>query len=1254
MNRPVALIRRFVSISGHYKKHEVEFDDLWGVLGRGERLVWGQLRDRYRVVLLAEAGAGKTYELKAEAERMVKGGAAAFFIRIEDIDAQFGDAFEVGSEARFSAWLKHAEEEAWFFLDSVDEVRLETPRSFENALRAFADRIRNARQRAHVFISSRPYAWRSKLDSALIKDLLPFDPPQAEAEDRADEDGVAIVTPTRTGADDEEDSRGLSLFQLAPLDDDDIRLFAGQRGVIDTDAFLDALKRLALLDMARRPFDLEDLAAIWQETGSLDSRLAVVERGLHRRLSPSPGYTGSLRLDRALDGARRLALATTLTSESNIRLPGSSEGGLDAATLLDDWSAPEVGELLGRGAFNDPVYSMVRFRHRETRELLAAQHLAAALPAARAEVEGLIFKDIYDEAVIVPRLRSLLPWLILFDEQIRTRALALDPSIGFEGGDPARLPYDVRRDMLHDIVQRIASGDLRGPDNEQIARIAQPDLATETLARIETYHAQEEVIFFLGRLVWQGAMTEAAERLVPIALDPARSVYSRIVVARAAGTVLGADALLDLWTRLNASGEILPRRLVAELLDVAPTTSASVATLSASFDHVEAGQRFKATGLGAALHSFVDRLPDVSDRAPDQPLRLLLEGLATFLAQGPFVERRECKVSSAFVWLMPVALHVVERLVIGRSAASLSPSALEALHNRWALRHWGGGEEFSEYKTRLGELVPRWIELNDALFWHAVDAARAALEDKAERVTDDWTVSRMGQFWAFDDASFPRTLAWIKSRPFLDDRLVALSRSFRTYVASGRTPGRRRALWRAVRGEATLEDKLSQLMRPPPSQSAKKWRSQERQWSRKRRQREEENSRARTALITRLKADPDLVRAPPGLAAGQISNQQFFLLQSIEGDGVRLSRRAGARWRSLIPEFGEAVAEAFRDGAVRQWRAYTPPLMSEGGNRMSIPYALIFAMAGLEIEAGEDGRGLLNLAAAEAEHALRYAVWELNGFPPWFETLYRAFPEVGFKLIWGETRWALANAAPDQPMHYMLHDLVYHAPWLHIDLAEPIRVWVHEHGAVNDDVLRYSRTIMVGGRLKASQLAELARARLTTPQTPAVQRPSWFGLWVDADADAAIPALEAELGAQDRSSATRFAELFAVNLVGGRRESFQKLGTWRTIDHLKALYVLMHQYIRVEEDIDRADGGVYSPELRDDAQDARSQLFSLLADIPGEAAYRAILALAEEHPEPDYRTFMRQKAHDRAVADSDQVWSFDAILDLEKHWRAER
>lgn len=96
MNRPVPLIRRSTPISPHDQRDDVELEDLRSVPGRGKRAEWRTLRNLHRCVILAEAGAGKTFVLQAEAARLAARGRPAFFIRIDDIDEAFGTAFCLG------------------------------------------------------------------------------------------------------------------------------------------------------------------------------------------------------------------------------------------------------------------------------------------------------------------------------------------------------------------------------------------------------------------------------------------------------------------------------------------------------------------------------------------------------------------------------------------------------------------------------------------------------------------------------------------------------------------------------------------------------------------------------------------------------------------------------------------------------------------------------------------------------------------------------------------------------------------------------------------------------------------------------------------------------------------------------------------------------------------------------------------------------------------------------------------------------
>ncbi len=269
-----------------------------------------------------------------------------------------------------------------------------------------------------------------------------------------------------------------------------------------------------------------------------------------------------------------------------------------------------------------------------------------------------------------------------------------------------------------------------------------------------------------------------------------------------------------------------------------------------------------------------------------------------------------------------------------------------------------------------------------------------------------------------------------------DDPQVALSLAYRIFVDNDRPQPLLSALRKSLVGDTELTTNLANWLDPQESEQMKKMREDSLSRQQKREMRKEEQQRNRSEWIAKIKANPDHICYPPGLESGQISDDQYRLMQEIEKDEMRVSRgEAAANWRSLVPEFGEKVASAFRDAAVAFWRTYSPGLRSEGADASTIPYALIFAMTGLSIEAEERQDFPEGLSPEEVKQALRYMTSELNGFPAWLESVYNAFPEQVLTAVHKELDWELDNSGPDTSHHYILHDLVYYGSWLHAALA---------------------------------------------------------------------------------------------------------------------------------------------------------------------------------------------------------------------------
>ena len=322
-----------------------EFDIRTLRFGKGLR--WADLLDNYRTVILSEAGAGKTEEIRHAAQLLRKEGKSAFFLRLEHIADDFEIAFEEGNLTDFDHWLG-SDEEGWIFLDSVDEARLREPKDFERAVRKISTRLSVALQRTHIVLTSRGTAWRPITDLKLCQQHLKY------------------IKPTSPDADIEEvntSSKEDNSFRIVALDDlgqEQIEIFAKARGIADPKPLMEAIERADAWSMAARPDDLSELVEYWGRNKRIGNRLELMQSSIARRLAErDQNREEALPLSSAdaQTGARSVAAAATMTQESTIRVPDGSENakGIAVAAVLPGWDSKNAQRYL------EDQYSTKRF-----------------------------------------------------------------------------------------------------------------------------------------------------------------------------------------------------------------------------------------------------------------------------------------------------------------------------------------------------------------------------------------------------------------------------------------------------------------------------------------------------------------------------------------------------------------------------------------------------------------------------------------------------------------------------------------------------------------------------------------------------------------------------------------------------------------------------------------------------------------------------------------------------------------------------
>ena len=191
----IELNRDFVSLDAA-RRYGLEDLDMLGLLG-SKSLKWSALLDRTRVVVLAGAESGKTQEFRERVAALREAGSFAQFLTIERLAGDGVEAsLNISERAQFAAW-QASDAPGWFFLDSVDEARI-NHRDIDTALNRFASALGVGYDRARVLLSCRGSAWEGTADLERFMRALPVTA-HHDAPVPAEPDEALFAKPKGTG-----------------------------------------------------------------------------------------------------------------------------------------------------------------------------------------------------------------------------------------------------------------------------------------------------------------------------------------------------------------------------------------------------------------------------------------------------------------------------------------------------------------------------------------------------------------------------------------------------------------------------------------------------------------------------------------------------------------------------------------------------------------------------------------------------------------------------------------------------------------------------------------------------------------------------------------------------------------------------------------------------------------------------------------------------------------------------------------------
>jgi hypothetical protein len=1184
-------------------------------LGWAGSFGWDELLRSQRVLIVSEAGAGKTYKCQAQQAKLWKAGEPAFFL---DLAMLAGSSVREmlggdGEEERLDAWLRSQSAIATFFLDSIDELKL-TLGKFDQALKRLNKAVAGQLGRARIIITTRPVP----IDRELIVRHLPI-PIAGQAEPTAETFADMVMDRSKKKPADDTGPKAWRNVGLMPLSREQTREFAVRQGVSDPDALLADIRQRDAEEFAERPQDLVELCADWREHHRIRSHREQVKTNIATKLNPSIDRKERTELSQesAIEGASRLALAAMLTRKLTLRHNAgsdsvhASEAALDASKILQNWSAETRTTLLERALFGFASYGRVRFHHRSVVEFLSAErlHTLLARGVSIKSIKRLLFTETAQGARTVrPSMRPVAAWLALSSDSVFDDIVAVDPAVVLDHGDPQSLRPAQRVRALEAYVDRYGHGGWLGlsAPRIQVHRFASQEL-TDSVNRLWNQGVENpEVRDVLLQIVASGKLGGCADIAYAAAMDGARTARERSLAIEAL-LQLNDPRLEGLSASVETESVRWPDVMVRHaMLDLFPTFM-PVARLS------EILRRLKEKpGSVGELNYRLPRQIETANISPEY-LDQLRQALTDLIIDGMSWERDKFPhFRTKRPDLMAALIATCRRQAMeGISTDGWIKSSLLAIRL--------SKEDHSE-KSALAELQRTLVELpanaRESAFWKEDTLLRRLHQPKE---LGDWVfeLSRRGGIQLDEE----KDAAWIRKRlsdpnePLDHREMMLWAEMFliRRDAIDHRKllEGLKRFVSDAPSLTTIIDDRLK------PREGSAEIRRMEAEHAKRAKQAERRAAKARASWVMfwrEIARDPDAV-----FAADRAVNTAWNLWQAVERSGQE-SRASGWNRRFIEGQFNKAVADRLRETMMAAWRTDRPTLRSERPDNQKNTFLVRwqFGLAGIAAEA-EESHWAKRLTEAEAELACRYAPMELNGFPSWLESLAVEHPVAVDRVLGAELSLSLREAADANAYSSFLQD-IRHASAIIAALFVPrIGAWLSEVTQVDakpnnlpGQSIRQAIEILIkSGSDDDRRLIEITAIQRLANGLAVPIANVWLSALFHLNPAAGVETLEKGLEATAASKtgegARLFAELFDRD-YGNIGIDLRASGFSPPL--LLRLLRLAYQHVRIEDDAHHE--GSYSPNTRDNAERSRNAVLSALLSTTGAEGWAAKLEMAAD------------------------------------------
>ena len=1185
-----------------------------------------------RVLLISEAGAGKTYECREQAQRLWDAGEPAFVVELAGLAAgDLRSLLDHDEEARLDAWLSSQSDVATFFLDSIDELRL-SPGSFELALKRLKKAIGSKLRQSRVVITTRPIP----LDEQLVRRLLPI-PPAPSTEPREETFAKIAMRGRQTRQVREKDHSAAPDWRtvaLMPLSDAQILEFARIQGVDDPTVLLKDLERRNAQEFTRRPQDLIELCADWREHKRIRNHRDQVAANVRVKLQPRDDRPepAELSVDRAIEGANRLALAMMVTRRMTIRHSAASdviedEAALDPAIILSDWNPNERRALLERPLFGFASYGRVRFHHRSVVEYLAAERLRVLRGQGMSfrALDRLIFAQTKGKTIVRPSKRPIAGWLALAESGIFEMLRDNEPAVLLDEGDPESLTQSQRDQALRAYAKRYGQGGWRGLSvpHIQVHRFASPELADDVIQLWRMGIGNPDVRLTLLHLIEAGRIADCGDIAYGVALDADASVAERLIAVDAM-VAIRDSRLEDIASDVAAADDLWPPETARGVLLGLFPRDFSVEQLCQTLSWMKEGER-----IVGDLSWQLPRLIASAELSLTD-LEALRDGLVDLLSVGlrwreewPYIVCHRPHLSGALAAACVNGLH-------GKISDRWLQASVLAL--RIHRREYSNDDA---RKALLGRLSNLSGDENARLFW-----AQDSLVKSLHTIADPW--GRLAEVALSEgpvELRAERDLVWIKDAlgdrtRSEDERAMLLEAAIRMPPSREQRPDHVSGLKPLVADQPSLLAAIDGCLKPSQhDQQEERW---EKRKDQRKEQRERQDAKSRVSWIQfwrEVAEHPERAFSPE-----RLWSTAWNLWRAMPHDGKN-SRASGWNRRFIEEQFGKETADRLRGVLMNIWRLERPTLPSERseGERSTCLVRWQLGLAALYAEA-EDPSWVSKLTEEDASLAVRFAFVEVNGLPNWMESLVAAHPDAVDAILGKELTWELTTEPGAHGHSRVLQDINYAPEPVAQLVLSRLRKWLDAYRDVVGDADDADGTTerlrqVIGAMLKhgdddtRAHVLAVARERLQDDLSEE-HAFVWLPTLMRVDPDLGVAMLEDRIRTVEPGPCSEAVKWFSV-LFGDPHDAINLKTPGFAPQLLLRLLRLAYSHVRLVEDVEHED--TYSPDTRDHAERARSEITSALFEAKGEEGWAAKLEMASDPLCADFK--------DRILAASDEHWA---------------